>query len=51
MTKEVREVDLVLTVLAFVAFILVFDYAAARWGYDSRDNFKPDHYNFSNLTR
>jgi hypothetical protein len=46
--------ELVLTLLAFVVFILVFDYAAARWGYDSRDSFNFDHFDhfdFSQLTR
>jgi hypothetical protein len=27
--------------LLILALVLVLDYAAARWGYDSRDGFRP----------
>jgi hypothetical protein len=30
--------------LIVVAAILIFEYAAARWGYDSRDSFRIDHF-------
>jgi hypothetical protein len=26
--------------LLLLALLLIFDYAAARWGYDSRDDFR-----------
>jgi hypothetical protein len=32
--------ELVLTITAVIAAICAFDYAALRWGHDSRDGFR-----------
>jgi len=39
-SSQVNAMSLLLIVLVVAALVAVFEFAALRWGYDSRDNFR-----------
>ena len=39
-SSQVNAMSLLLIVLVVAALVPVFEFAALRWGYDSRDNFR-----------
>ncbi len=39
-SSQVNAMSLLLIVFVVAALVAVFEFAALRWGYDSRDNFR-----------